>query len=531
MKRLVLVGLTFVFSYFASSQWYRNVSFYQIFPRSFYDSDGDGIGDIRGIIQKLDYISSLGVGGVWLNPTFPSPSYHGYDVTDYYGVNPLLGTLNDMKELIEEAKKRNIRILLDLVINHTSSEIEWFKKSELRDPFFADWYVWVKELPKVEGKFGWSKPWTRGNSPLEVWFFSRVRREYYYSAFWWGMPDLNFRNPNVVNEVYKIARYWLEMGIGGFRLDAVRYIIETGPDEGQRDTEESINFLRNFNSFCKKINPDSFLIGEVWTANEVVYKYKGSVDGCFDFELRDVIASTVGFGPKSSRFYEHIRRMKDLTKSVKDWKFFYPFSSNHDLTRVHNLIVRRPDNFERLKLFYTLLFTLPGNPFIYYGDEIGMINSPYLRGDMAFRDPMVWENSERVGFTKGTPWVPVNPDPIINLQYQKSNPNSVFRHFVRMSRLRNEKSVLVNGEVKILENSLSNRVVSFARYDDTNAILVIVYPFPTETNALIFLDDEIFRLVTNKPLVDLLTGNRLRVTNREFEVKFLGYTNLVLSSF
>lgn len=529
MKKItVLMLLIFVMTSTVSSQWYREKTFYQIFPRSFYDTDNDGIGDIRGIISKLDYIKSLGVGGIWLNPTFPSPSYHGYDITDYYNVNPQLGTIEDMKKLIEEAKKRDIRILLDLVINHTSSEIEWFKKSEQRDPFYEDWYVWTTKIPQVEGKYGWSKPWSKGNSPWEVWSYSRIRKEYYYSAFWSGMPDLNLRNPNVVNEIYKIARYWLEMGIGGFRLDAVRYLIETGPAEGQADTEETILFLKNFNQFCKKVNPESFNIGEVWTANEIVYKYKDALDGCFDFELREVLATSVSYGPKVGRFYEHIQRMKKITGNINNWKFFYPFSSNHDVTRVHNLIFRRPDNFERLKLFYTLLFTLPGNPFIYYGDEIGMINSPYLRGDMAYRDPMVWENEPKVGFTKGIPWTQVNQDPIINLSHQRKDKNSVFNHILKLSAIRNENKIFINGNVRLLSNTTTSRVISLARFDSTNTAIVIVYPYPTETNAVIYLDEDIFKSISNRKMIELLTGKETIISSNEIELKFTSYTNIIL---
>lgn len=531
MKRILIVLISLLLINLTGvSEWYRETSFYQIFPRSFYDSDGDGIGDISGIIQKLDYIKSLGVGGIWLNPTFPSPSYHGYDITDYYNVNPQFGTIDDLKKLIAEAKKRNIRILLDLVINHTSSEIDWFKKSELRDKFFDSWYVWTEKIPSSEGKYGWSKPWSRGNSPWEVWSFSNVRKEYYYSAFWRGMPDLNLKNPDVVNEIYKISRYWLEMGVGGFRLDAVRYLIETGPAEGQADTEDTIIFLKNFNSFCKKVNTESFNIGEVWTANETVYKHKDSLDGCFDFELREVLASTVGYGPRVGKFNEYIEKMKNLTKSVENWKFFYPFSSNHDVTRIHNIIFKRPDNFERLKLFYTLLFTLPGNPFIYYGDEIGMVNSPYLRGDMAFRDPMVWDNSENVGFTKGNPWTSVNPDPVINVKYQINDKNSVLNHVIKLSSIRNKYKVLINGDIKIIKNSTPERVVSFVRYDKTNAVIMVVYPYPSETNTTLYLDDEIFSIVKDKTLADIFTGTKISITNKEINFNFVSYTNLILST-
>ncbi|MGC8871136.1 MAG: alpha-amylase family glycosyl hydrolase [Brevinematia bacterium] len=532
MKKFLLIFVSCIFVFPSYGQWYREVSFYQIFPRSFYDSDGDGIGDIKGIISKLDYVKSLGVGGIWLNPTFPSPSYHGYDITDYYNVNPQFGTLDDLKLLVKEAEKRNIKILLDLVINHTSSQIGWFKKSQLRDPFFDSWYIWVPKIPNVEGKIGWSKPWTKGNSPWEVWSYSGIRREYYYSAFSPGMPDLNLKNPDVVNEIYKIAKYWLEMGIGGFRLDAVRYLIEIGPGEGQADTEDTIMFLKSFNSFCKKVNPQSFLVGEVWTDNKTVLKYKDALDGCFDFETREVVSSTVGFNPRIGRFYKYLEEMLALTGSLQSWKFLYPFSSNHDVTRVHNLIFKRPDNFERLKLFYTVLFTLPGNPFIYYGDEIGMINSPYLRGDMAFRDPMVWENSEKVGFTTGSPWTYVNPDPIINVKDQEKDKDSILNHVRKISKIRNENKVFVNGNFSILSNDFMDKVVSYARYDSStsNFALVIVYSYPSEIDFKLFLNDDILSIISNKKIVDLFTGNVITITNGELNFSFRGYTNLIFTN-
>jgi glycosidase len=530
MRRLffVLVCLLVFSGFLFSDEWYREASFYQIFPRSFYDSDGDGIGDLKGIMMKLDYISSLGVKGIWLNPTFPSPSYHGYDITDYYGVNPQFGTLDDMKMLIKEADKRGIKILLDLVINHTSSQIEWFKKSELRDTFFDSWYVWTNVLPKVEGKYGWAKPWSRGNSPWEVWSYSSMRKEYYYSAFWSGMPDLNLTNPEVTKEIYNIARYWLEMGVGGFRMDAVRYLIETGPGEGQADTEETKMWLRNFKDFCKKVKKDSFLIGEVWVANSTILTYGDSLDGYFDFEQRDVFVSTVGFGPSVGRFYSYIKNMKDITKSIDTWKKLYPFTSNHDVTRVHSLLERRPDSMERMKLFVTLMFTFPGNPFIYQGDEIGMLNSPYLRGDMAYRDPMVWSDAKNVSFTTGAPWTYVNPHPVINVMEQERDKNSLLNHYRRMSKIRNSEEVLRRGDIIIISNSVTNRVVSFARTNANDFIAVIVYPYPSPTNFTLYFDDEVYKNLKGNRFVDLLTSNTISITSNSIDFYFDSYTNLVL---
>ena len=530
MKRMLGV-LAFVFCFFFvgfSYEWYRDVSFYQIFPRSFFDSNGDGIGDLQGIIKKLDYVASLGVGGIWLNPTFPSPSYHGYDVIDYYSVNPQFGTLEDMKKLISEAERRGIRILLDLVINHTSSQIEWFKRSEARDPFFDSWYVWTNVLPKVEGKYGWARPWTKGNSPWEVWNYSSVRKEYYYAAFWGGMPDLNFRNPEVTKEIYKIARYWLEMGVGGFRLDAVRYLVETGPGDGQADTEETKMWLRNFKDFCKKVKPDSFLVGEVWVANRIILTYGDSLDGYFDFEQRDVFASTVGYGPKVGRFYQYIKDMKNITKSIGTWKKLYPFTSNHDVTRVHSILERRPDSMERMKLFVTLMFTFPGNPFIYQGDEIGMVNSPYLRGDMAYRDPMVWSDAKNVSFTTGAPWTYVNPHPVINVMEQERSKNSLLNHYRKMSKIRKSEEVLRWGDIIIVSNSIMDRVVSFARTNTNDFITVVVYPYPKPTNFTLYFGDEVSENIGGGRFLDLLTSNTISITSNSIDFNFDGYTNLVL---
>ncbi len=526
MKKLLLIFWVLCLGVLAnaSEYWYENASFYQIFPRSFLDTDGDGVGDLEGIIKKLDYVSSLGVKGIWLNPTFPSPSYHGYDITDYYGVDVQLGNIETMKKLIREADKRGIKILLDLVINHTSTQIEWFRKSELRDPFFSDWYIWTEIIPKTEGKIGWAKPWLQGNSPWEVWHFSRIRNEYYYGAFWSGMPDLNLRNKNVTEEIYRISKYWLEMGVGGFRLDAIRYLIESGPGpQGQADTKETKEWLKNFTDYVKSIKRDAFLIGEVWTGNNIVSTYYGSVDGCFDFEAREVIASTVGYGPRVGKFYQYLSNMISLTRNdVKRWKFFFPFSSNHDVTRIASILAYRNNNLERLKLGMIILFTLPGNPFIYYGDEIGMTNS-FQRGDLAFRNPMQWNNKKNSGFSdKDMPWYQPNVDQEINVEYQEKRSNSLLNTIRWVSKLRNSEVVLQKGILEIVSNNIMNRLVSFARILSNDYVLVLVYPYPDGTNTTIFFPFQV------SEFYDIVSNEKFSVVSNKLEIELKPFSFLIL---
>ena len=239
-------------------QWWNDRVFYEVFVRSFYDSDGDGIGDFNGLIEKLDYLNDgdpsttgdLGITGLWLMPIFPSPSYHGYDVTNYREINPDYGTLNDFRHFLAEAHSRGIAVILDFPINHTSSQHPWFVESSNPESGYADWYVWEDEDP------GYGGPWGQ-----QVWH--ELDGRYYYGVFWGGMPDLDFENPDVTMEMVDVSRFWLEeVGVDGFRMDAIKYMVPDG--RIQENTVQNLAWLEAYRDELGTIRPDVFVVGEVW---------------------------------------------------------------------------------------------------------------------------------------------------------------------------------------------------------------------------------------------------------------------------
>ncbi|MBE0686718.1 MAG: alpha-amylase, partial [Anaerolineaceae bacterium] len=267
--------------------WWNDAVFYEIFVRSFYDSNGDGVGDFQGLISKLDYLNDgdpdskedLGISGIWLMPIFPSTSYHGYDVINYKDVNPELGTMNDFRQFLEEAHKRNIKVIIDFVVNHTSIEHPWFEDARAnKESPYRDWYIWAEE------KLAYKGPWGQ-----EVWHFN-YDNSYYYGVFWSGMPDLNFRNEEVTDEVYDIAEFWLkDVGVDGFRIDGALHLIEDG--QVQKNTDATHEWFRAFNEHYKSINPQAMTVGEVWDSNFLAVRYvkDKEFDLVFDFEQADSI--------------------------------------------------------------------------------------------------------------------------------------------------------------------------------------------------------------------------------------------------
>ncbi len=262
--------------------WWNNTVFYEVFVRSFADSTtgplaNDGIGDLQGLIEKLDYLQSLGVSGLWLMPIMQSPSYHGYDITDYYTVEKDYGTNEDFKRLMVEAHRRGIRVIIDLVLNHTSSQHSWFTDAAQPGSKYRDWYIWANENPGYLGPWG-AKAWHLLGS------------QWYYGVFWEGMPDLNYRTPAVTEEMLKVTRYWLaEMGAYGYRLDAIPYLIEK--DRLLENTPDTHEWLRNFHKTVREANPDAFTVGEVWKNTQVIADYvPDQVDPAFMFDLAPGIA-------------------------------------------------------------------------------------------------------------------------------------------------------------------------------------------------------------------------------------------------
>jgi oligo-1,6-glucosidase len=369
--------------------WWKEGVVYQIYPRSFQDSNGDGIGDIPGIISRLDEIAALGVRAVWLSPVYKSPQIdNGYDISDYCDIDPIFGTMTDMERLIAEAKKRNIGIVMDLVVNHSSAEHEWFQKSRRRTEPYSNYYIWRK------GKTNGKRPnnWTSFFME-DAWEFDELRGEYYLHLFHKKQPDLNYRNPLVMEEVKKILRFWLDKGIAGFRCDVINILWKASLDDGRKSImltglehyktrEGNHEILRQFRQEVLD-NYDCFTVGEaamvtLEEARLLSNPERRELDMVFYFDHLEVDRRFARFVPKKFRAGELLRRLAKWQQNL-DWNALY--LENHDQSRIVSHYGddrgagERNSPWERsAKLFATLLFTLRGTPFIYQGEEIGMTN-------------------------------------------------------------------------------------------------------------------------------------------------------------
>ena len=426
--------------------WWNDTVFYEIFVRSYADSNGDGIGDFNGLISKLDYLKSLGITGLWLMPIQPSPSYHGYDVTDYYAVNPQYGTLDDFKRLLAEAHQRGLRVIIDLVLNHTSIDQPWFQASLDPQSPFRSWYVWSKTDP---GQAGWHRASTG---------------DFYYGYFSAGMPDLNYRTPEVTAKMNDVVRFWLkDLGVDGFRLDAAKYLIEDGTSF--QNTAATHQWYKNFRPVYKALNPQALTIGEVWdltpTASE--YAQGDQLDLAFNFDL----AQAFILAARTGRAEDAVNAINISLANFKPNQFG-AFLTNHDQNRVMSQIGA---NIDKAKVGALLYLTAPGVPFVYYGEEIGMLGK---KPDEDLRTPMQWSNDANGGFTTSTPWRAVNADfNERSVSAQIDNPDSLLTLYRHLIHLRNQHAALRVGDFNAIEASNANVFVSL-RVSQNEAILVII---------------------------------------------------------
>ena len=441
--------------------------FYEIFVRSFYDSDSDGIGDFNGLIEKLDYLNDgnpwtktdLGIEGIWLMPILESPSYHGYDVVDYYKIERDYGTEKDFQRFIAEAHRRGIKIIMDLVLNHTSSKHPWFIDSCRAKSYRKDWYVWQDVMPK-----GWTKP-RGGGTSRDVWHYRNG--SYYYAAFGAHMPDLNYRNEEVIEQMEAIMKYWLDKGIDGFRLDGVRYLVEKGGGlSGQADLKETHKVLKRLAGYAKGINKECMLIGEVWAGNEVVSRYynKGDeLDGAFNFELARAIINSIRFN--NYRQIENV--LNEMTKYRVPMDFYSPFLTNHDQNRIASEL---NGDEQKLKLAAGLLLSMRGTPFIYYGEEIGMKGEGHHE---RIRTPMQWDDSKNAGFTKGKPWEGLQDDfRQVNIKSQENNENSLLNYYKKLIRIRKKYWKLLKGKRRLIRTN-NDKIYAYIYVNDKEGLLFI----------------------------------------------------------
>ncbi|MBS0186954.1 MAG: DUF3459 domain-containing protein [Planctomycetes bacterium] len=445
--------------------WWNDAVFYQVFVRSFKDSEkgplaNDGIGDFQGLIDKLDYIndgdpkttSDLGATAIWLMPVFEGPSYHGYETSDYYAIEKDFGTNEDFKRFVAECKKRNIRVILDLVLNHTSKSHPWFKNAwDPKDPKH-DWFIWTNQKP------AWKGPWNQ-----EVWFSPEGHpNTYYYGIFSSYMPDLNYRNPEVTKEMDKVTEFWLkDYGVDGYRLDAIRHLVEDG--QQQENTKETHDWLRNWHNFYKSVNKDAFTVGEVWTDTATVATYvPDQLDTCFEFDTSFATIDAVNNADA--------KRLREATS--KAWAAyprnqFSTFLSNHDQTRV---MTRFGNDVTKAKLAAALLFTQPGIPFMYYGEELGTVGD---KPDENLRTPMQWSADASAGFTTGKPWRPAQSDYTSkNVATEAADPDSLLNLYKKLIRLRQANPALAKGDYTALDAS-DKSVYAFARSEGEQTIIVV----------------------------------------------------------
>lgn len=444
----------------AAAAWLSGATCYEVLVRSFSDSNGDGVGDLKGLTDRLDYINdgnprsthSLGARCIWLMPVMESPSYHGYDVTDYYRVARAYGTNDDFKRLVAEAHKRGIKVLVDMVLNHVSSEHPAFQAA-LRDTS-SPYRAWFRFSPFP----GPSNKWGGNN-----WHRSPVRDEYYYGFFSPVMPDLNYERPAALVEMKKVATFWLrDMGVDGFRLDAVKYLVEDSLGVDDRPGTHAV--LHEFAAHVRRTKPGAFTIGEVFdSTTSLLTYYPDQLDSYFAFEIADSLIAGVRRGDARGVLAPVLRLQR--AQPAMRWS---PFLRNHDQARTRSEF---GGDWGKARVASFLLLTLPGVPFVYYGEELGMTGR---KPDELFRTPMAWSrDAPHAGFTTGTPWQPLAGDSLeANVAAQDGDPQSLLTLHRRLIHLRAAHPALAGGELVPLVAS-DPAVVAFLRRTGTRAVLVV----------------------------------------------------------
>jgi alpha-amylase len=403
--------------------------YYEIFVRSFADSNGDGIGDLNGVTSKLDYLKDLGVSGIWLMPIHASPSYHGYDVTDYDKVNADYGTLEDLNKLTAEAHKRGIKVIMDLVVNHTGVQHPWFVDSASgKTSAHRNWYVWAEDTgrePDGSSAASGATPWYPRNG------------SHYLGVFWEGMPDLNFDEPAVRKEIMRIGQYWLEQGIDGFRLDGAKHIYEDlQSDKNKKTLDKNVSWWLEFREAMQKVKPDVYLVGEVWDNTARVGPYLKAMDSTFNFDLAGMLVGAADT-EKAEDLGFTLSRIYEFYGKSSDGKFVdAPFLTNHDQDRVMSVL---HGNLDHAKTAAAMLLTMPGNPFVYYGEELGMSGA---KPDERIREPFPWKRSP--GAAEETTWEPstFRGDGSISVEAEDKSVDSLLNRYRTLISWRRQDAAL-----------------------------------------------------------------------------------------
>ncbi|MAE86445.1 MAG: alpha-glucosidase [Flammeovirgaceae bacterium] len=506
-------------------QWWKEAVIYQIYPRSFKDSDGDGVGDLRGIINKLDYIKSLGVNMVWINPIYASPNAdNGYDISDYRAIQPEFGTNEDFDELLKGLHDRDIKFVMDLVVNHSSDEHEWFKQSRSsRDNPYRDYYHW---WPAEKGKPNYR--WSFFDPKGEAWKYNSLTDAYYLHYFAQKQPDLNWENPKVRQEVYDIMKYWADKGVDGFRLDAFQFISKDLdfpplPEGYEKEVIKYYGMGPNIHPYIKEMYDqvlskyDVFAVSEgagssFEDAHALVDKDRNELQMAYHFEAGDMVRDLSGYTLET---FKEIHSRWDSAFAEKGW--LSVFLANHDKARMVNRFGNPSPQFRApsTKMLNTFILSMRGTPYCYYGDELGMTNINFdsieqyqdiaaingyekvkseggdldqYMAELKFlsrdngRTPMQWDDTENAGFTTGNPWLPVNSNyREINVEVQQNESNSCLSHFKEMIDLRLKTPALIYGAYEMVEPNHETVYAYTRSYNDQQYLVVLNFSDQTSS--------------------------------------------------
>ncbi|WP_327054091.1 alpha-amylase family protein [Halomicrococcus gelatinilyticus] len=489
-----------------SDHWYKNSVMYAVDVERFNDSDGDGIGDFPGLTNRLDYISRLGVDCLWLLPFYPTPNRdNGYDVMDYYEVDDRLGDLGDFAEFLNEAGSRGIRVIVDLVVNHTSDQHPWFQEArEDPDSKYRDYYVWVDDPDEADVEAETVFP----GQEESVWSYDEVADAYYFHKFYGFEPGLNISNPDVRDEIRSIMGYWLRLGVDGFRFDAAAHMIGPKGLESKRP-DDPHGVLRNFRRFVTKRKGDAVLLGEVDVAPNRLGEYFGDGDGdeltmLFNFLLDNYLflglarenmepivegIRLLPTVPTEGQWVNFLRNLDELdlgrlTESERE-DVFEAFAPEEEM-RIYGRGIRRrlapmlDGDERRIRMAFSLLFSMPGTPMFVYGDEIGMGEDLSQAGRTAVRTPMQWANEENAGFSDAPADDLVLPvveegqfgHDRVNVTDQEFDPDSLFNWMQRLVALRKENPELGWGKFDLLETEEPGVIIHRCRWDGTGVLAI-----------------------------------------------------------
>jgi maltose alpha-D-glucosyltransferase/alpha-amylase len=542
----------------SSPLWYKNAIFYELNVRAFRDTTGDGNGDLQGAIEKLDYLSELGIDCIWLLPIFPSPLQDdGYDVSDYCDIHPDFGTIEDFKDLIREAHLRGIRVITDLVLNHTSDKHPWFieARKKATSPYH-DYYVWSD----TDTKYSQARI-IFNDSENSNWAWDAIAEKFYWHRFFSSQPDLNYDNPAVRQEMLDVMSFWLDLGIDGFRADAIPYLYER-EDSNSENLEETHLFLKEARSFIDAHYPGRILLSEANQWPEDVLPYLGNGDEmhmAFHFPLmprifmalrqengnpiRKILDRTPPI-PENAQWCLFLRNHDELTLEMvtedeRDW--MWQEYAPEERMRLNFGIRRRlapllDNNIDKIHLAYSLLFTLPGAPTIYYGDEIGMGDNIWLHDRNGVRTPMQWSAKKNAGFSETQPEKLYSPvidksgfaAKDVSVAKQLQSPDSLLQTVRRMIALRKEHEIFSSGNISWVQSDQYDAVLSYLRSSDTENVLVLNNLSSSEQNVEIALH----ALGDFQNAEDLLEGRKsLRVKDGKLEILLnaFGYVWLKLS--